>query len=254
LILILILFLIFLLLVLWSAPLKMPERLSSPVHWILFDAVGTLIYADPPVADVYHAAARRFGSRLTRQEIQKRFCDAVAAEEGGQTTSEAQEYDRWRCIVHGVIDDVDDAAGELFEGLWRHFEQPEHWRLYDDVGPTLAQLAERGYRLGIASNFDGRLRSVASGHPSLAHCTEIFLSSEIGYTKPDPRYFAGIERQLGARPEEILLVGDDEVTDVTGARDARWQAIRLDRNCAMTGQAVINTLRSLQELIFPADT
>jgi putative hydrolase of the HAD superfamily len=218
------------------------------VRWVLFDAVGTLIYANPSVADAYHTAAHRFGSRLTRVEIQQRFCAAIEAERAGEPTNEAQERLRWQRIVRRVIHDVNDGAEELFEQLWHHFGQPEHWRMYDDVGPALAQLAERGFGVGIASNFDGRLRTVASGHPPLALCRQTFLSSEIGYTKPDRRYFAEIERKLAVKPEEIALVGDDEVSDVAGARAAGWHVVPIDRELKFNQPGGISTLARLAEL------
>jgi len=68
------------------------------IRWVLFDAVGTLIEADPPVAEVYLAAARQFGSLLSVDEIQHRFAAALRVEQGVESatldrppTSEAQE-------------------------------------------------------------------------------------------------------------------------------------------------------------------
>src|SRR4051794_36428646 len=133
----------------------MHPTLLDDIRWILFDAVGTLIYADPPVAEVYHAAATRFGSRLNVGEIHDRFPRALAAEQQcGLPTSEENERQRWRRIVDRVIDDVPEAGEAIFEQLWRHFAQPESWRLYEDVPAALDMLAQRGYQLGIASNFD----------------------------------------------------------------------------------------------------
>jgi putative hydrolase of the HAD superfamily len=205
------------------------------IRWILFDAVGTLIYADPPVAKVYHAAARRFGSSLAIATIQQRFTavlreelrtDAVSLDR--PPTNEAAERDRWQRIVAAVIDDV--ASGEeLFEQLWLHFAQPQHWRMYDDVAPTLERLRSHGFCLGIASNFDSRLEAIVAAHSALAACDAVFVSSAIGYAKPDPRFFAAVEERLGASPAEIVLVGDDEVNDVRGAAAAGWRAEYLNR-------------------------
>jgi len=209
--------------------------MQSGIRWILFDAVGTLIYADPPVAEVYHAAGREFGSRLSVAEIQQRFAaalrdelrtDAVTLER--PPTSEAYERDRWRQIVGVVIDDV-SGGEELFERLWRHFAQPQHWRLYDDVAPTLEALGSHRFRLGIASNFDSRLEAIVAAHPALAACEVVFVSSAVGYVKPDPRFFASVAERLGVSPAEIVLIGDDEVNDMEGATAAGWWAVHLDR-------------------------
>jgi putative hydrolase of the HAD superfamily len=215
------------------------------IRWILFDAVGTLIYADPPVADAYHAAGQAFGSKLTRDEIRRRFPLALAAEHGeNRSTSEAHERERWRRIVANVISDVGDATNEVFEYLWQHFAQPRHWRLFDDVRPALSELRRRGFHLGIASNFDGRLHHIVQNLPELVACDAVFVSSEIGYTKPDPRFFAAVKNQLGATPSQIALVGDDFVADIQGSTAAGWRAILLDRS----GTSSMPAIRTLAEL------
>jgi putative hydrolase of the HAD superfamily len=214
------------------------------LRWVLFDAVGTLIYADPPVAEVYHAAGRQFGSRLGVDAIRRRFSTALAAHQRNfLLTSEQTERERWRSIVGKVMVDVPHKRDEIFEKLWRHFAQPQHWRLYDDVANALTVLSRR-FHIGIASNFDARLKQIVSGHPPLAACEAVFVSSEIGYTKQDSRFFQAVEKQLGVAPAEIALVGDDEVSDVQGATAAGWRPIRLDRDGSSA-----SAIRTLAELL-----
>jgi putative hydrolase of the HAD superfamily len=215
------------------------------IRWVLFDAVGTLIYPAPPVAEVYFELAQRFGSRLSVVEIRQRFGAALVANSSVPApTNESLEHERWQRIVAAVIDDAPDSIEVVFEQLWRHFSQPQHWRLYADVPAALAALAQRGLRLGIASNFDGRLKTIVHGHPALAACDAVFVSSEIGYSKPDPRFFQGVEERLGVLPAQIALIGDDEVADVQGATSAGWRAIRIDR----AGESGTG-LRTLAELV-----
>ena len=219
---------------------------------ILFDAVGTVIYPDPPVADVYLAAGRRHGSRFDRAEIERRFRAAMRRRAEQHLSAEpppadhAGERRMWREIVQEVFDDVPRAAaGELFEALWRHFARPENWRLYDDVASVWQTLESRGYRLGVASNFDDRLAAVCRGLPPLDACTNLFWSARIGYPKPRLEFFRHIERQLVLLPKELLLVGDDWASDVEGPRRAGWSAVHLDRS----GQAKSpGNIRSLMEL------
>jgi putative hydrolase of the HAD superfamily len=216
------------------------------IRWVLFDAVGTLIYPDPTVAEVYLAAARRFGSRRTIGGIRQRFFAALSTSQAkGGPTCEANERERWRKIVAQVIDDVPENEKDLFEELWSHFAAPEHWRLYDDVPPALSNLRQAGFELGIASNFDARLNGIVTGHQALAVCEAVFVSSEVGYTKPDARFFQEVERRLQVRAAQIALVGDDEMADVQGALAAGWRAIRLDRYGEVTRSEAICTLAEL---------
>jgi putative hydrolase of the HAD superfamily len=201
------------------------------VRWVLFDAVGTLLYPHPAVAEAYAAAAQRHGSKLTASEAADRFRTAFESHtQSSGPTDEPREKERWRRIVAATIDDVcSDHQESLFQELWNHFAQPDHWRVYDDVPPALAELSARGCRLGIASNFDQRLAAIVAGHPSLAPCERVFVSSELGATKPSLAFFRAIEQRLSAEPTEIALIGDDPINDIEGARAAGWTAIYVER-------------------------
>jgi putative hydrolase of the HAD superfamily len=199
------------------------------VRAVLFDAVGTLVRPDPPVADAYHAAGRRFGSRLDREVIRHRFAAALARHAAGGPTSEPNERIRWQRVVAEVFHDVPAAASDLFAALWDHFASPAHWRVYDDVAEAWRALEARGYILGIASNFDDRLAGICAGSGPLARCKRFFLSSRVGFAKPDARFYAAVERELGLPAEKLLLVGDDPLSDVAAPRAAGWQALLIDR-------------------------
>jgi putative hydrolase of the HAD superfamily len=113
---------------------------------------------------------------------------------------------------------------------------------------VLSDLAERGYRLAVASNFDRRLRAIVQADPVLRRCERSFISSEIGWPKPDPRFFAAAAAQLDLPPGEIMLVGDDWTNDILGARAASWQAVWLDRKAAGKHGSGIHRLTELLTL------
>jgi putative hydrolase of the HAD superfamily len=259
--------------------------LSGPrPRWIIFDAVGTLLFPDPPAAAVYHAAAARFGSRLTLAQVARRLHEqmhprgpdagrwrrrrrtwgTLHSERGNRNkpagfraawfwrprTSQRRERLRWRRIVQRVLDDVPGRDGRrLFARLWHHFRRPEHWQLYPDVAPVLKVLRQAGYRLAVASNFDRRLADVVRGHPPLACLDAYLISSELGFSKPDPRFFQAVQRQVHASGQELLLVGDQAVCDVAGAIAAGWQALLVDRERRWADQPAIGSLAELVPLL-----
>lgn len=204
-----------------------------PVEAVLFDAVGTLIEPDPPVASAYEAAGRRYGSMLSREDILRRFRAAFArqerldAAEFGERTDEPRERRRWQAIVGEVFDDVSDAAG-LFDDLWRHFAESAHWRLCPGAADCWRRLAVSGLTLGIASNFDARLQTICQGLSPLDQCRRVFVSSQLGVRKPNPAFFAAIAERLSLPPERILLAGDDLDNDYLAAAAAGWQSVLID--------------------------
>lgn len=222
----------------------------SPVEAVLFDAVGTLIEPDPPVAEAYEAAGRRFGSTLSRDEILRRFRAAFARQERldetefSGRTDDPRERRRWQAIVGEVFDNVADAAG-LFDELWRHFASSAHWRLCAGAADCWRELSSRGLTLGIASNFDARLETICQGLAPLDQCGRLFISSRLGVRKPSPEFFAAIARRLDLPPERILLAGDDLDNDYLAAHAAGWQSILIDP-CGR--HAVARRIASLAEL------
>lgn len=238
------------------------------IRCVAFDAVGTLVRAEPSVADAYHVVGRAFGTRLDRDTIRSRFADAFAASErmdmGAGTgagigtgarllrTDEERERARWRFIVRQVLDDVADLEG-AFAALWEHFARPASWRCYADAGPTLARLAAQGIPTAIASNFDARLIGLCDGLDELRGIGVRIVSSLIGSRKPAAEFFLRTAAECGCRPEEVLFVGDDWENDVLGARAAglptAWIVRGAEEACpAPEGSEAVWRIGSLEEI------
>ena len=217
--------------------------------WIIFDAVGTLIEPDPPVATAYARIGRRYGSGLDEAVVKERFHSAFAAVEdrdfaGDLSTSEEREHERWRKIVSLVFDDLEDTEA-CYRDLFEHFAQPSAWRCYDDVLPTLQDLKQAGFRLGIASNFDERLRSVLNGLP-IGGLLELYVvSSTIGFRKPSPKFFEAIAGRAGVACERIVFVGDDRRNDIEPAIASGMTALQIDRQASESSRDCLTDLREI---------
>lgn len=232
------------------------------IRWIAFDAVGTLLYPDPPVARVYGETARRYGSRLSDDEIRRRFRAAfeqVEEEDFGVsddtislassqpdrlTTNEHRERKRWERIVSIVLDNLAEPEN-CFAELFAWFGRPSAWRPYPDVEESLRACAAAGFELALASNFDARLHSVCNGRPELAPIKLRVISSEVGYRKPSVYFYGALVEAAGCSPDQILMIGDDEINDVQGAGCADLKALRLDRGAETGGVGVLTSLSDL---------
>lgn len=225
------------------------------VRAVLFDAVGTLIHPQPDVAEAYRRAGLKYGIDLPAEEIRRRFHTAfqtdntalnVAGAESALRSDPQREVTRWRQIVSAVFPTATDPAA-LFHTLWQHFAEPRHWRLDPTVPAVIQRLEAAGLRLGVASNFDSRLRDIAPSSLPAALAQRLFISAEIGWRKPAPEFYRHVERALNLRPEQILLVGDDLENDFSGAHAAGWQALLLSASVSTT-VAISDQLSSLSEL------
>jgi putative hydrolase of the HAD superfamily len=227
-----------------------PQK-GAKLRWIAFDAVGTLIEPVPSAADAYYEVARRHGSRLSRDEISRRFQRTFRETERGKhaspgesrlATSESIEKERWRAIVSAVIDDVSN-VDLCFDELFDHFARPESWKCFSDVKTTLDRLRRMGLNVAIASNFDGRLHGVCDGLDVLRDFACRVISAEVGFRKPSPRFFEALLSVAGCRPEELLMVGDDDENDCAGARRVGIDAVLVDRRRIADGS--IGTIAEL---------
>jgi putative hydrolase of the HAD superfamily len=224
-------------------------RTFSGIRAVAFDAVGTLIHPRPPAPVVYEKVGRGLGSQLSAQVITGRFRAAFQREEDldrrhQYRTSEAREAERWRNIVFDVLTDVTDPE-TCFNQLFDHFARRDSWV----CSPVALQLVDRlraeGFSLAIASNYDRRLRSVIEGIAPFRGIP-LVISSEVGCRKPANQFFTALCDTLGARPSEVLYVGDDPINDYAGAGSSGLQAVLFD---PQQRAAVANRMNALMEIL-----
>lgn len=211
------------------------------VDWIVFDAVGTVIRAEPSVAVAYHAIGREFGSALSVEEVRSRFTAAFAeterrdlASSGRLTTNPAVEEARWRYVVQAVFPEIEDQEG-CFQELHDYFALPSAWQLFDDAVTALRNLSNAGIQLAIASNFDHRLHSICDGTPELNCFSRRFISSELGFRKPSEHFYRSILADLNHASSRVMMIGDSLENDVEGALAVGINAALVDRDVSRTG-------------------
>lgn len=222
------------------------------IRAVFFDAVGTVLHPEPGAVQVYAAAAKRFGLDADPATVLARFRNAFRREErtdaaAGLVTSEERERRRWQAIVSASLP---GAPPECFEMLYDHFAKPEAWRTPDGMSEMLEALHDRSLILGLASNYDLRLRSVLTGRRELSRLIDrVVISSVVGVRKPGERFFAEVVRMAGCPADRIAFVGDDVENDYFGARAAGMHAVLLDPEDRRP--EVRHRVRRLRELVAP---
>ena len=200
---------------------------SRSIRAVTFDVGGTLIQPWPSVGHVYARVAERFGLRgVSPEGLTGRFGRAWRARRG---------FDYSRAAWYGLVKESfaglskqppgDDCCAAIFEA----FAEPDAWRVYDDVRPTLTRLHDSGVRLGLISNWDERLRPLLAAL-KLDRCFEVIvISHEVGRTKPDPALFWTAAHLFSLPAETILHVGDSAREDLGGAVQLGMHGLLLHR-------------------------
>src|SRR5262249_34852984 len=225
---------------------KSPVR--SAIVAVGLDAGGTLVELREPVGETYARHARSLGFAADADGMERGFQLAFAAAPplaAPRRTSPARRVDFerawWRSVVAtalahalGVSDPAATAASafaRLFEDLFAHYASAAAWRLFPDSLPALQALARRDLRLGVLSNFDGRLHGLTDRLRLRSYLAAAVASSEAGATKPSAVAFAALAQALGSPPPSACLhVGDSYAEDALGAVASGWHAAWLARD------------------------
>jgi len=221
----------------------MIETAPLSVEAVVFDVGGTLIDPYPSVGDIYADVASNLGhANLDVERLNDRFAKAWSAKGDFQYNESNWE----RLVIQtfdGLVSETECRA--MFPTIYQRFEDADVWKIHADVMPTLDDLAGRGFRLGIVSNWDTRLRPLLESLRLEGFFELIIVSCDIGFTKPSPVIFEHTISKLGLPPDRILHVGDQHDEDVQGAQAAGLSAFQVDRS----GSGGNGKLRQLTDLM-----
>jgi len=187
---------------------------------------------------------------------------------------------------------VERAKGPVWEGLRRHIEENIEHRTEEDLAdfkrrnaeitaselsiraPTdlLAEVAERrisfnpypeseavlrrlretGVGMYVISNWDLGLFEVLEDLDWMRYFDGVVVSAVSGVEKPDPRLFEEALEASGVGRDRVVHVGNDPVTDISGAAEAGIDTVLVDRKgniAAPEATFVIPDLSELPDLV-----
>lgn len=223
---------------------------------VFFDAAGTLIKPTNSVGQSYASIAENYGLRVAPAELFNRFrvcfdsAAPLAFPGAAPDTIGALEQDWWKQLVRRIFEPFGpfDRFDAYFDELFAYFARPASWELYPEAIETLRALRERGLKLAVVSNFDSRLRNILEGLGAASWFDGIFISSAVGYAKPDRRIFDFVIKSRQLIATNVLHVGDSVTNDIGGATNAGVKAILVDRKGAHEGDT-ISRVASLKEIL-----
>lgn len=202
------------------------------VKLITFDLGGTLLSPFPSVGEAYAEELEDLGFLCEPARLQSSFNFALQEwlRRNGKGANTRDDRESWQAIVRSTLAKEDIPEGDfdrVFEHLYEAFAHASRWRIHDGTRHVLETLSNRGFRLAVASNNDTRARQVLKELHLLDFFEALFLSGEIGFEKPDPRFFEHIIEVTGVAAEQILHLGDSPRHDFEGARAVGMQAYLL---------------------------
>ena len=184
---------------------------------VLFDLNGTLV--DPSAM-----AEPLGGGAGARRLVQASLDEAATA---GMVESLTGSYRPFSELLRAAVRSRLEAH-DLEDALDGVMDQARRMPPFPDSGPAVALLAESGISAGVLTNSETDAAR-ALLRDGLDRLDPVIGSDRAGAFKPDPRLYGHAVQEVGATPEEVLLISA-HWWDVIGAKrsglSAAWVARR----------------------------
>ncbi len=207
---------------------------------VLFDLGHTLLQFDADWREVrrestsvlvraLQAEGYILDSEFFIEELHKRFDQYYSFREN-EWTEYSTDY-----ILTGLLHDYgyeNIPAGALRPAIDAMYAVSQrHWILEDDTIPTLNELRDQGYRIGLISNAadDKDVQTLVDIRGLRSFFDVVVVSAGVGIRKPSPEVFRMALRRWGAEPRQAVMIGDTLNADVLGAQNVGMASIWITR-------------------------
>jgi putative hydrolase of the HAD superfamily len=240
------------------------------IRAVIFDLGNTLMYSVAP--DLWPEVIQRGNEALMEYLCSQNMladCDNFVVEFNQRLHQYYHERDKLmietstfqvlkELLAEKGYTDVSDTV--IRESLDAHYAVTQkNWQLEDDAIDCLSTLQQQNYKLGLVSN--------AGDHRDVLQLVEkfnldpyfefILTSAGCGYRKPHHKIFQLALEGVGARGEEVVMVGDTLDADILGANRMGIYSIWITRRTnfppndtlPIQPRAIIKSLGELPSLL-----
>lgn len=183
---------------------------------ILFD-IGGPILPEEELYEVYlgtlKSALRHVGIPLSDEEFDAAVERSILSFVPSLTKAVAWQFtkpDRARCLA------------VVAEGRSRFGKSGRERAVRPGIAELIESLSGK-HKLALAANTS--TNQALKGHDLLQWFDSVEVSGDLDFAKPDPRFFLHILGNLGARPEDAIMIGDRLDNDIIPAKMLGMKAI-----------------------------
>jgi HAD superfamily hydrolase (TIGR01549 family) len=224
---------------------------------VFLDAGLTLIYSELSLPHLCVDAASAHGHNITIGEVENALVAAAShlweanRDDPHLWSSDSTVHRLWKEYYRRIFNElgIDAEAEACASAVYAEYDKPGAWQLYDDALPTLRLLHERGYILGIISDWASNLPSGILLPLGIgAYVDFVVVSTVQREGKPGVGLYREALVRAGVTPDHAVHVGDNYINDVLGARAAGIEGILLDRHHRHTASLDCPRIETLMEL------
>ncbi len=186
---------------------------------VLFDFAGTIADLSPSSEDMLCSYVDKFCDfKLDKERAREAFAcldkhmfySSVKVTDFDSKSKYYQHYNDMIIKSLGISDRVDNSENQLFKYFASH---DRHWVLKSDVKDTFTTLKEKGFKVGIISNFDSKLLSIVDRLGISDLVDYLHISQDEGYEKPQLEFYQSFFERHGLKANESSYCGDSYILD-----------------------------------------
>jgi putative hydrolase of the HAD superfamily len=198
---------------------------------VIFDYYGTLVWYRTELHSAYADTFARHGYTLDPATETAYFTRHDGLDHLEHSESR-ERYEAWVRERHSVLarscSVPEDQVAPLVDAL--RAQDGEAVTTYPDSIDTLRALRDRGFLVGICSNWGWDLEDSLRQAGLDGHVDAAVTSARVGFRKPHRQIYAAIAERLRCVPTEALFVGDSLHPDVTGPLAVGMDAVHVWRH------------------------
>lgn len=203
--------------------------MRRPPSVIIWDVGGTLVTRVMESREFLARALQGAGIRPDRvqPESARRAQDAYAQDQLRWRTPQ-EEREGWQRLAAMLLEGAGASAAQVerLANAWARYY--EVYAPVPGIPELLDELAARGCRQAVVSNWPPSLREFLEHHRLSRHFDVIVGSGEEGVLKPDPALFQRALQRLQISPGDAIYVGNDPALDIVPARSLGIHAVHFD--------------------------
>ncbi len=218
---------------------------------MLLDALGTLVYLEPPAPRLRDALREIAATEVTLDQAEHAFREEIGHylahhTDGGDGPGLDRLRDECAEVMRAALPQPAPDHAVVREAMLAALS----FVAFPDVVPALRELRELGVRLVVVSNWDCSLAEWLQGAGLASLLDGTVSSAAAGEPKPGPAAFRAGLALAGVTADEALHVGDSMEADVEGARAAGIRAVLLARGGDRpAGVEAVGSLAELPSLL-----
>lgn len=210
------------------------------IKYLLFDVSGTLLYK-PKLISKISEVLNSFGYFIPKEEISyKHKLLTEITDFPDRTNSDFyRKFNSSFLYLIGIIPN-DKILNKIYEQC-----SYLKWDKYDDTHV----LNSIDLPMGIISNFNSSLNEKLNYFFNKMF-SDIFISEEIGISKPDINFYKNFLKTIEYEPDQILYIGDSIRLDIEPSVKLGMKSVLIDRDGFYSkSDLIINNLEEVKKFI-----